>query len=122
MVEEDVSPIQQPARRTHVDDVSPVGRRLDPSPSLHSRAGQGSPTSTRELEKLIQDTHELLEQEGLVNQVVGGPTGELSEDLVAELERDIEELVRRAGRQPVHQLDQLETELGDLINKGIYLN
>lgn len=67
------------------------------------------------LEQLIQDTHQLLQQEGLVDH---GDV--LPQDLVEELERDIDALAKKpSGIRSSKNLQELETELEDLINKKI---
>lgn len=72
----------------------------------------------KELEKLIQDTHDLLEQEGFSYHETNN-SEQLSEDLVAELEREIDELTKSIDlRKPPRKHLQLENELDKLIKEN----
>jgi hypothetical protein len=65
----------------------------------------------KELEKLIMDTHELLEQEGFKDLLDDEKQPLLPEDLVADLEREIEQLTRSIDlRKPRKAIEPQELE------------
>lgn len=80
------------------------------------------PNDIKELEQLILDTHEFLEQEGF--KASESPKATMTDDLVAELEREIDQLTKSIDlRQKNERLaatsraKQLEEELEKLINE-----
>lgn len=99
--------------------VSPMRHSRAPMHELPVRVERVPPAAIEKgiagLEQLIQDTHQLLQQEGLVDH---GDV--LPQDLVEEIERDIDALTKKpAGIRSSKNLQELETELEDLINKKI---
>ena len=90
---------------------------VDPTNALEKRTAGGQ-SDIKELEKLIQDTHDLLEQEGFSYHETNN-SEQLSEDLVAELEREIDELTKSIDlRKPPRKHLQLENELDKLIKEN----
>lgn len=79
------------------------------------------PHDIRELEKLIEETHELLKAEGVVDMKTIFPNKPLASDreILEELEKDLERIVfgqkNEYGAIPDSSLEQLENEINELI-------